>query len=285
MITDYQKVLFPYAYNILGSAEDARDAIQDTLSHYIVKPRDEVANEKNYLIKSVINRSIQMKKQQKQVVPVEAVWLPEPIATDLPAIGGERDELAPFALLAQLEALNPKERAVFILKEGFNYSHEDIATVLDSTTENSRQLLTRAKNKLKKKEHHFVQDFKQDTATAVVRKLLSAIQSEDAEGVERLLAEDVQFYADGGRTMKVVASHCAGRQAVQDVITLVYQKYNYQLRQQYAIVNHQPAVLYYNGDQLVSCQVFEIEGESVVRIDAIIDPEKLKGLAAQRITE
>lgn len=277
MIIDYQRVLFPYAYNILGSAEDARDAIQDTLSTYIVKSRDEVTNEKNYLIRSVINRSIQMKKQKKQTVPVEAVWLPEPIATDQGPAGAGGEELAPFALLTQLEQLNPKERAVFILKEGFNYSHDDIAAVLDSTTENSRQLLTRAKSKLKKNKG-FDQGFDKKAATAVVTKLLQAIQQEDAEGVERLLAEDVQFYADGGSKMRLVATHCAGRTAVQDVITLVHTKYNQQLRKVFTEVNHQPAILYYNGDQLMSCQVFEIEEGRIVRIDAIIDPEKLKGL-------
>ena len=64
---EYQKTLFPYSYNILGSAEDARDAVQDVLSKYIEEPREGITNEKGYLIKSVINHAINIKNRRKKI--------------------------------------------------------------------------------------------------------------------------------------------------------------------------------------------------------------------------
>src|ERR1700754_3093328 len=75
---DYQQILFPYAYNILGLAEDARDAIQDVLTKYYSDDREGIANEKAYLIKSVINHSINLKTRRKRIVQPEG-WLPEPV--------------------------------------------------------------------------------------------------------------------------------------------------------------------------------------------------------------
>src|ERR1700744_6247112 len=77
-----QRILFPYAYNILGSVEDARDVIQDVLSNYVIRKKEDIGDEKNYLIQSVINWAINAKKRKKRIVGQSEVWLPEPVATD-----------------------------------------------------------------------------------------------------------------------------------------------------------------------------------------------------------
>src|SRR5690606_24381914 len=125
---DYQKKLFPYAYHILGSAEDARDVIQDVVLNYIEKRSNNIENSSAYLIKSVINRSITLKERSKKMVG-QTIWLPEPVATEGADQWINSREILSFTLMVLLEHLNPKERAVFILKEAFDYSHEQIADV------------------------------------------------------------------------------------------------------------------------------------------------------------
>src|SRR5579859_4509559 len=147
MIKEYQDILFPYAYNILGSAEDARDAIQDVLTKYYAEPREGVTNEKAYLVKSVINQAIN-KKQRRRLIPQPEEWLPEPVATESADANVYLKDILSYSLLVLLEKLNAKERAVFILKESFDYDHEEMAEILGITEEHSRKLLSRAKSKL-----------------------------------------------------------------------------------------------------------------------------------------
>ena len=144
---DYQKTLFPYAYNILGSSEDAKDAIQDVMTKYISAPKEEIENEVGYLIRGVINQSINIKSRNKKITTVKA-WLPEPIATENADRDINRNEIISYSMLVLLEYLNPKERAAFILKEAFDYSHEEIANTLSISIENSRKLLSRGKTRL-----------------------------------------------------------------------------------------------------------------------------------------
>ena len=134
---DWLSILFPYAYNILGSVEDAKDAVQDVLYKHFSDRQKTVEHEKAYLIKAVINQSINLKEKNKRIQYGDE-WLPEPIATEASDKATDLNDIAAYSLLILLEKLNPKERAVFILKEGFGYSHEDIAEVLSATVENSR---------------------------------------------------------------------------------------------------------------------------------------------------
>src|ERR1700761_6349663 len=144
-----QRILFPYAYNILGSAEDARDVIQDVLSNYVAKDKEGIEDEKNYLIRSVINRAINVKKRKKKTISKDDIWLPEPVATDDAADRSlHLKDILSYSLLVLLEKLNATERAVFILKESFDYTHQEIGEVLSITEEHSRKLLSRAKAKL-----------------------------------------------------------------------------------------------------------------------------------------
>ena len=272
---DYQSILFPYAYNILGSAEDARDAVQDVLYKFLSGQQKEVDNEKAYLIKAVINQSINI-KDKKAKIRYGDEWLPEPIATEESDKGVRLDDIAAYSLLILLEKLNPKERAVFILKEGFDYSHEEIGEVLSATAESSRQLLSRARRKhdadkqvsrLEKPQQLLLQQF------------LQAVRDKDIHALEDLLTEDIQYSADGGGVIKVVAKHCSGIKEVIDLILLVYTRYLATATFVPTIINHQPAFLYYHKGKLFLCQIFGFSSDGkIAQINNVLDPQKLKGL-------
>jgi RNA polymerase sigma-70 factor (ECF subfamily) len=277
-VKDYQHILFPYAYNILGSAEDAKDAIQDVLSNYVATPREGIENEKNYLIKSVINHSINIRNRRKKVSYGE-VWLPEPVATESADANINLKDIVSYSLLILLEQLNPKERAVFILKEGFGYSHQEISEVLSGTVELSRKLLSRAKTKLSQSKHP-VKLHREPVPSEILEKYVNTIRGGDTERLEDLLAEDITFYADGGGKVNVVKKICTGIHDVADLLLYVYNKFEAGARIIAVTVNHQPAMLFYVDGKLISCQVLGISpvtGE-IYQISTVVDPDKLKNI-------
>ena len=275
---DYQQILFPYAYNILGSAEDAKDAIQDVLSNYVATPREGVENEKNYLIKSVINHSINLRSRRKKVSYGE-VWLPEPVATELADTNINLKDIVSYSLLILLEQLNPKERAVFILKEGFGYSHQEISEVLSGTVELSRKLLSRAKTKLSQSKQP-VKLHREPVPSEILERYVNTIRGGDTERLEDLLAEDITFYADGGGKVNVVKKICTGIHEVADLLVYVYHKFEVNARIIATTVNHQPALLFYVDGKILSCQVLGISPESgeIYQISTVVDPDKLKNI-------
>ncbi|MBD0332816.1 MAG: sigma-70 family RNA polymerase sigma factor, partial [Chitinophagaceae bacterium] len=218
---DYQKNLFPYAYNILGSVEDARDAVQDVVVRYLSTPPSEVKNEKNYLIRSVINQAISVKTRNQKITG-EKTWLPEPVASESADGMLYKNEILSYSLLVLLEKLNAKERAVFILKEAFDYGHDEISKLLSITEENSRKLLSRAKNKLS--------DFKKtgtkfSSNSTVAEKYYTLIKNADVQGLEKLLAEEVAITADGGDKVKVVREFLQGKTPVAELLLFAYERF------------------------------------------------------------
>jgi RNA polymerase sigma factor (sigma-70 family) len=274
-LKDYQSILFPYAYNILGSAEDARDAVQDVLYKYLSGQQKEVDNEKAYLIKAVINQSINLKDKNKKIRYGDE-WLPEPIATEETDKAVQLNDIAAYSLLILLEKLNPKERAVFILKEGFGYAHEEIAEVLSATPESSRQLLSRARRKLDAdKQLGQLEKPRQ----LLLQQFLQAVRDKDIHTLEHLLTEDIQYTADGGGIINVVAKHCSGIKEVIDLLFLVFHRFQATATIVPTIINHQPAFLYYRNEQLFLCQIFGFSSDGkITQINNVLDPQKLKGL-------
>ena len=208
---EYQTELFPYAYNILGSIDDARDVIQDVIANHIESNPDNINNESAYLIKSVINKSINLKKRSKKMVG-QTTWLPEPIATENADQKINSQEIISYAMLVLLEYLNPKERGVFLLKQAFDYSHQEIAEIFSITIETSRQLLSRAKNTLK--EHGSDFNLKTTSSVDVLPKYVDIIRKGDVKMLEEMLSGSITALADGGGKGKKLSEFTSGTKAV-----------------------------------------------------------------------
>jgi RNA polymerase sigma factor (sigma-70 family) len=275
ILNNYQRKLFPYAYNILGSADDAMDAIQDVMVKYASAPKEGIDNETGYLVKSVINQSINIKKRNKKITG-DNMWLPEPVATEKADGNINRNEIISYSMLVLLEYLNPKERAVFILKEAFDYSHEEIADTLSLSVENSRKLLSRAKNELKNTD----ECFKPSSSDTVpfLQDYVHLIKNGDVKSLEKMLSKEIAVKTDGGGNIKIVSDLVVGLQPVVDLMLYVYNTYQKQLSIKFSNINHQPALLFYNNDILVNCQVFELDNAKIKGIYSIVDPEKLKNI-------
>lgn len=272
--TTLRKTLLPYAYNILGSIDDSQDVLQNVLIK--AQGRTDILNERAYLIKAVINESITFKKRRDKSID-QKVWLPQPFVTNDGEVNVETKEILHYSMLVLMESLTIKERAVFLLKEAFSYTHEEIGDVLYISAENSRQLLARAKKKLKARKPDAVKPASQNLTQ--LEQYIVTIRKGDIKTLETMLAEEVQVLADGGSNLNVVAELTSGISATIDLVMYVYHHYQKKFDIVTAEVNHQPALFFYKDKKLVNCQVFEIDSNNKIKsIFSVIDPLKLADL-------
>lgn len=270
-----KRKLLPYAYNILGSIDDSQDVLQNILIK--VQGKKDIKNEQAYLIRAVINESINFKKRRDKSIQ-QNVWLPEPFVTNDGEQNIETKEILHYSMLVLMESLKINERAVFLLKEAYGYSHQEISEVLSISADNSRQLLTRAKKKLKARKPDAIKPTAENQSR--LERYITTIRSGDVKSLESMLAEEVQLLADGGTNLNVVAELTSGISATSDVIMHVYNLYQKNFEIITGELNHQPALFFYNKTELINCQVFEIDSHDKIKsIFSIIDPLKLAGLS------
>lgn len=266
-----------FAYNILGSYEDAKDVVQDVLVKQLEHPVEEpIANPKAYLTKSVINQAISIKKRNSKIVREAYIgaWLPEPVSNETADGALLSKEILQYSVLVLMEKLSPKERAVFVLKEAFNYSHQEIATTLDITEDNSRQLLKRGKNKVDSVPAVQQQVKMQEEA----QRFFSAILNADVATLEHLLVKDIVMTSDGGGKATASRWPVTGKERVIKALLGLYHKHQKLSEAVPAIVNGQPAFLFYDNSVLVNCQILEFGEAGLQNVYFVRNPDKLKAL-------
>lgn len=274
----YHVQLLPYAYNILGDYMEAQDVVQEILNNHFLAPSSHIKNPGNYLVRSVINRSINAKKRMnilREQYPGQ--WLPAPVNTEEGIYAlADRERILDYSLLVLLERLNPSERAVFILVESFDHSHSEVADLLEITTENSRQLLKRAKQKLKTPA---TSNAVNNQDKAVLRQMAQAILQADVERVKQLLSEEVRFVSDGGANARAARNIIEGKDRVCKFMQAIYGKYHPRgTRTLIVAVNHRPAILFLMDDRIYRCMVFDIQKGRIENIYTVVNPDKLRGL-------
>lgn len=267
-----KKKLFPYAYNILGNIQDSDDVLQEVFIKYNEKSAESISHQQAYLIRAVVNGSINLKKKNDRERR-RKVTLPEPIVTNQGESDIELKEILTYSLLVLLDRLNAKERAVFLLKEGFDYGHDEIAEILSISVDNSRQLLSRAKKKVLAGKSI---PRPPNGDSVQLKKYLEAIRGGDVSLLEQMLSDEVQVLADGGDKLRVVAELTTGISDTVKLITYLYDRYQKDFEINVGEINHQPALLFYLGPTLINCQVFALgPDEKITHIFSVVDPGKL----------
>ena len=270
---DLRPSLTLYAYNILGSYEDAKDIVQDVFLKFTQLNADKIAYKKSYLIRMVVNLAIDHKRRlKKQLEQYPGPWLPEPLATNDPAFALHRKEILSYSLLVLLEKLDSKQRAVFILKEGFDYDHDEVAEVLGITAENSRKILSRARAELRDN-LKITPDEKQ---IETVSRYLEVLDTGDLKKLERMLHEDISVTSDGGGKVAALRNVIRGTAHAVALVSGLHRKKYSTVRSEIRIINHQPAIFFFDGDQIITCQIFDIEVGRVRNIFFVRNPDKLE---------
>ncbi len=202
----HRSLLLSIAYRMLGSVADAEDVVQETYLRWREASETEVRSPRSYLSAVVTHLSIDRLRsarawREEYVGP----WLPEPLLSDRAeeiANPTELDESISMAFLVLLESLNPVERAVFLLREVFDYDYEEISRIVNKSEANCRQIAHRARRSVAARRPRFEHSREQEER--LTRQFLEACNSGDMEGLLGLLSEDVTLWSDGGG--KVAAS-------------------------------------------------------------------------------
>lgn len=276
---EFQTHLFPYAYNIIGDVMESEDIVSEILNAYFLEQSKAIQTPRNYLTRSVINRAINAKKRlnlRREQYPGQ--WLPVPINTE-EGVYRETDKkgILNYSLMVLLELLNPKERAVFILKESFDYSHGEIAEILHINVDNARQLYKRGKEKVDLHTRRI--PLQKGESKPILEELAEAILQADVERVKGLLAEDVESLSDGGPKTSAARKIVSGKDHVYKLLKAIYGKYFLpDTETEVGSYNHLPAILFKTNGHTYRIMVFEILNHKIERLFIIINPDKTSQL-------
>lgn len=216
----HRPLLFGIAYRMLGSVSDAEDIVQDAYLRYQATNEEKIESHRAFLTTIVtrlcLNRLNSAAVQRETYL---GPWLPEPLLTaDRPDLGDPATSISDYeaismAFLALLEQLTPAERAVFLLREVFDYEYSEIAQILDNSAAACRQLFSRAKKHLTKNRRRFRST--REDHQKMLSGFMEAIDLGELDGLINLLADDVVFWADGGGKVRGAATQPVyGAQAV-----------------------------------------------------------------------
>src|SRR5215469_3252685 len=255
----YRSYLFAVAYRMLGSAMDAEDLVQETYLRYqAVSPqaRASVVSLKAYLTTILTRLCVNQlqsahQKREQYIGP----WLPEPISTDGPgrAVNPEERvewyESLSLAFLVLLEELQPTERAVFLLREVFDYQYEEIAGFLGKSEAACRQAFSRAKKHIAAGRPRFAPSLQ--TKQEMLSSFLVAVQGGDMNRLMTLLADDVTLSTDGGGKVRGQAMRLiAGRDRVARMAVGTTRLLPEGATSGIALVNGEPAAIIEVGGQV-----------------------------------
>jgi len=277
----YRTYLFSIAYRMLSSAMDAEDMVQETYIRYQGAKPEFIHSLKAYLT-TILTRlcmdqlDLAYRKRELYVGP----WLPEPIitATSTEAADPEKrvetEESISLAFLMLLEQLQPFERAVFLLREVFEYEFAEIATMLDKSEAACRRSFSRAKGHLAEHRPRFPASAQ--THKQLLSGYLRAVENGEMNTLTNLLTEEVTLWADGGGKVKQAALRpITGRDAVARFSLGTRRFWPENARMEVAEVNGEPAAIIRTGDRVFSVLSIEVEAEQIRAIRIIANPEKL----------
>jgi RNA polymerase sigma-70 factor (ECF subfamily) len=198
--TQYRSLLFSLAYRMLGTVADAEDMLQETFVRWQGASREDIRSPKAFLITIVTRLCIdQLNSSRARREEYVGQWLPEPVVTDTasnPFEVAQNDESLSLAFLVLLERLTPDERAVFLLREIFDWDYSEIAEVIDQSEASCRQILRRAKQHVNAPRSRF--SAPRGKPEELRREFLEAAGNGNLAGLIELLAADVTLHTDGG---------------------------------------------------------------------------------------
>ncbi|MBB1155129.1 RNA polymerase sigma-70 factor [Amycolatopsis dendrobii] len=276
----HRSKLFGLAYRMLGSAEEAEDVVQDAFLRW--HRAEAVASPWAWLAKVAtnlcVNRLTSARARRENYV---GFWLPEPVLTENGALGpldrAEQREIVSLAFLVLLENLNPVERAVFVLREAFGYSHRETAEVINATEANSRQLYARARRRLT--EARAGSACRTSPRRDLVERFLAAAEQGDVPGLEKVLAEDVTVWVDGGGKVGAARRPISGIGKVARYLAGSFRLAGTETTLSAAEVNGSPGLLARAGGTLVGVLVPETSDSRVTGIRIVANPDKLRALS------
>jgi RNA polymerase sigma-70 factor (ECF subfamily) len=277
--THLRPLLFTIAYEILGSATESDDVLQDSYLRWADVDLATVRDTKSYLAQLVTREALNaLRARTRRREDYVGPWLPEPLLLD------ERDassdvvlaESVSMAMLVVLETLTPDERAVFVLREVFGFDYDEIAGAVAKSPTTVRQMAHRARDHVHARRRRFGPV---DTAwtAQITDRFLTAAQTGDVAGLMAVLAPDVTWTADSGGKATAARRPVVGAKKVAAVLTRFFQfaRDMADVRFELTTCNFAPAIVVYQGDVFEGVFLIEITGDRITNFYAMRNPDKL----------
>ena len=271
-------LLFSIAYRILGSVAEAEDAVQDTWLRYESSPT-RPASVKAFLSAVVTRISIDVLRSARvRRETYVGPWFPEPLLTDPyedPARSAELADSLSMAALLLLERLSPLERAVFVLRDVFDFDFSEIASAVGRSEAACRQLAVRARRHMDDGRPRFEADRREREHLAA--RFFDALRDGDVDALRELLAADVQMVGDGGGKAPAFAKAVTGADGVARVLAAMFPALamidaGVEPRE----VNGQPGAILRDRDgKVIGTMALDVLGGRIQTIRSVVSPDKL----------
>jgi len=282
--TALRPLLFTIAYEILGSATEADDVLQDSYLRWASVDLAEIRDTKAYLAALVTRQALNTlragaRRREDYVGP----WLPEPLRVDDHDASADvvLAESVSMAMLVVLETLSPDERAVFVLREVFGFSHDEIATAVGKSDAAVRQMAHRAREHVQARRRRF-EPVDRAQSELITTKFLTAAATGDLDGLMALLAPDVVFTSDSDGKVSAARRPVFGADKVARLILGLMRQAGADYRFELAVCNGAPALVSYYQDRPDTVITVEITGNAITNFYAMRNPTKLTGATVSR---
>ncbi|GGR88489.1 putative sigma factor [Streptomyces aureoverticillatus] len=281
--TEHRPLLFTIAYEMLGSAADAEDVLQESYLRWSAVDPDTVEHPRAYLVRVVTRQALNhLRTVRARREDYVGTWLPEPIRT-APEAGEDvvLAESVSIAMMLVLETLNPSERAVFVLHDVFGYTHGEIADSIGKSEVTVRQIAHRARRHVQARRRRFEPG--SEAKQEVVQRFLQAASTGEVQALMDLLAPDVVAISDGGGKVVAARKPVVGADDVaRFVLGVLRTTSTTRTRVEPATYNGMPAARFLTDGALDWLVAFEIHDGSITGIYGVRNPDKLHRADAVR---
>ncbi|MEQ1763001.1 MAG: RNA polymerase sigma-70 factor [Pyrinomonadaceae bacterium] len=270
--------LFGLAYRMLGTPDEAEEIVQDAYIRWHTTDLATVENPEAWLVSTTTRLSIdRLRKASRQRETYIGPWLPEPLMISNTPSPHEDVELASSlstAFLLMLERLSPAERAVFLLHDVFDSSYSDIARIMEREEPAVRQMLHRARQRVRTDKPRFEAD--RDEHRRLVERFSKAAYTADETALLQLFSPDISVVTDGGGKVTAARKVVQGLQKVMRIFTIAIPPAAGGLTWKLVEINGEPGVIeYYNGEPFAA-NTFATENGRISTLYRIMNPEKLR---------
>ncbi|MEV4834529.1 RNA polymerase sigma-70 factor [Nonomuraea sp. NPDC049486] len=277
----HRNLLFTVAYEMLGSAADAEDALQETWLRWVKVDLGQVSDQRAYLIRIATRRSLdRLRTMRRLKEDYVGSWLPEPLLT-APDVAEDVElaESVSMALMLVLETLSPTERAVFVLREVFAIGYEEIAAAVGKTPGTVRQIAHRARRHVDARRPREVVSPGQ--ARAALESFRRALETRDLQGLLDVLAPEVVLVSDGGGVKQAAPQPITGAGKVARMIVSGLGKAQVTLTSEPTVVNGNPALLLRVDGEIDGVIAARVEDARITGLYYVRNPDKLTRIASE----
>ena len=271
----YRPRLFGIAYRMLGTRADAEEIVQDAYIRWHNADTSSIESAEAWLVTAVTRLSIdRLRKAYMQRETYIGPWLPEPIAEYSPQDDAELASSLSMAFMVMLERLSPAERAVFLLHDVFDLGHAEIARIMEKAEPAVRQMLHRARERVRTDKPRFRPDPSQHRS--LVEKFSVAAYTADSSALLELFSPDIRVTSDGGGKITAARKVIIGVGKIVRLFVIAVAGHADRITREMRDINGEPGIVEYYDGHILAVNTFETENGRITNIYRVMNPEKLK---------